>query len=124
MVLALAGWIIIGGAADGEHDWPAYGRDKAGTNYSPLDQINRNTIKNLQIAWRRSALPEELRVTFPDAQGAADYQHTPIVVGGLMYISSSVGAVVALDPATGRPCGTTHAATSRRAGTRSWRRHA
>ncbi len=102
MVVALAGWIVIGGAADSDRDWPAYGRDKAGTRYSPLDQINRNTIKNLQIAWRRSAVPEELRVTFPDAQGAANYQHTPIVVGGLMYISSSVGAVVALDPATGK----------------------
>jgi quinoprotein glucose dehydrogenase len=102
VVVALAGWIVIGGAADSDRDWPAYGRDKAGTKYSPLDQINGNTIKNLQIAWRRSAVPEELRVSFPDAQGAANYQHTPIVVGGLMYISSSVGAVVALDPATGK----------------------
>ena len=69
VVVALAGWMIIGGAADGDRDWPAYGGDKGGTKYSPLDQINRNTIKNLQIAWRRSAVPEELRASFPDAQG-------------------------------------------------------
>lgn len=50
-------------------DWPAYGGDKAGTKYTPLEQINRDTIKELQIAWRISAMPDALRVTYPDARG-------------------------------------------------------
>ena len=41
-------------------EWRAYGADKAGTKYSPLDEINRETIGNLRIAWRRSGMPEEL----------------------------------------------------------------
>ena len=69
---------------------------------SPLEQINKDTIKNLRVAWTRSGLPEELRPAFPDAQAAANYQHTPLVVDGLMYMSSAVGAVVALDPTTGK----------------------
>jgi quinoprotein glucose dehydrogenase len=98
---ALATWTSIGRAADGDRDWPAYAGDKASTKYSSLDQINAKTIGGLQIAWRRSALPEELRASFPDAQAPANYQHTPLVVDGLMYMSSAVGAVVALDPTTG-----------------------
>ena len=34
-------------------EWRAYGADKAGTKYSPLDEINREPIGNLRIAWRR-----------------------------------------------------------------------
>ena len=41
-------------------EWRAYGADKAGTKYSPLDEINRETIDNLRIAWRRPSMPEEL----------------------------------------------------------------
>jgi len=102
ILIALAVWTISGGAADADRDWPAYAGDKGSTKYSPLDQINRNTIKNLRVAWTRSGLPEELRPMFPDAQAAANYQHTPLVVGGVMYMSSAVGAVVALDPTTGK----------------------
>jgi quinoprotein glucose dehydrogenase len=102
LTISLGTWTLIGGAADADRDWPAYAGDKGSTKYSPLDQINRNTIKNLRVAWTRSGLPEELRSTFPDAQAPANYQHTPLVVGGVMYMSSAVGAVVALDPTTGK----------------------
>ena len=102
LIVLLAAWTVVGGAADGDRDWPAYGGDKGGTKYSPLDQINKDTVKNLQIAWRRSGLPEELRATFPDAQAQANFQHTPLVIDGMMYMSSAVGAVVALDPTTGK----------------------
>ena len=95
-------WSLVGDAADADRDWPAYAGDKGSTKYSPLDQINKNNIKNLRVAWTRSGLPEELRASFPDAQAAANYQHTPLVVGGVMYMSSAVGAVVALDPTTGK----------------------
>ena len=107
ILIGLAVWTLTGGAADADRDWPAYAGDKASTKYSPLEQINKDTIKNLRVAWTRSGLPEELRPTFPDAQAAANYQHTPLVVGGVMYMSSAVGAVVALDPRRARRCGTT-----------------
>ena len=65
LIVVLAAWTVVGGAADGDRDWPAYAGDKGSTKYSPLDQINKDTVKNLQIAWRRSALPEELRAVVP-----------------------------------------------------------
>jgi quinoprotein glucose dehydrogenase len=83
-------------------EWRAYGADKAGTKYSPLAEINRETIGNLAIAWRRSGMPEELRADFPNTDGPRNFQHTPLMVDGLLYMSSVVGAVVALDPTTGK----------------------
>jgi quinoprotein glucose dehydrogenase len=100
--IGLGLWTVAGGAADANVDWPAYAGDKASTKYSPLDQINRTNIKGLAIAWRRSGVPEELRSIYPDAQAPANYQHTPLVVNGLLYMSTGVGVVTALDPATGK----------------------
>ena len=98
--IALALWTVARAADD--RDWPAYAGDKASTKYSPLDQINEKTIKDLRIAWRRSGMPEELRTAFPEVQAPGNYEHTPLVVDGLLYMSTAVGAVVALDPATGK----------------------
>ena len=33
--------------------WQTYGGDKAFTRYSPLDQINRENVKNLHVVWQR-----------------------------------------------------------------------
>jgi quinoprotein glucose dehydrogenase len=102
VALAVAMATIAGRAADKNRDWPAYAGDKASTKYSPLDQIDKRTIKNLKIAWRRSGMPEELRDMYPNTLAPANYQHTPLMVDGLLYMSTAVGAVTALDPATGK----------------------
>src|SRR5580692_10971182 len=41
------------GAKNGE--WPHTGGDLGNTKYSPLDQINRDNVKTLRIAWRWKA---------------------------------------------------------------------
>jgi quinoprotein glucose dehydrogenase len=99
---AVAVWTTAGSAADKSREWPAYSGDKASTKYSSLDQINKSSIKNLRIAWRQSAVPDELKTLFPNVQGPTNWQNTPIMAGGLLYMSSGVGTVVALDPATGK----------------------
>jgi quinoprotein glucose dehydrogenase len=104
-VIALAVVAILtvaGRAADKDGEWPAYSGDKGATKYSALDQINRNNVKNLRIAWRISGLPEELRATYPGAQAPGNYSHTPLMVDGLLYMSTAVGVVTALDAATGK----------------------
>ena len=45
-------------------EWRDYAGDKGFTKYSPVDQINASNVKNLQIAWRRSAVADELRDGF------------------------------------------------------------
>ena len=32
-------------------DWPVYLGDKARTHYSPLDQITKDNVAQLQVAW-------------------------------------------------------------------------
>jgi glucose dehydrogenase len=105
VIVALAGWTVAGrtaGKSDKDRDWPAYSGDKGSTKYSPLDQINKDTVKNVRIAWRQSGVPDELKEWFPNAQAPTNWQNTPIMAGGLLYMSSGVGTVVALDPVTGK----------------------
>ncbi|MCR5864846.1 PQQ-dependent dehydrogenase, methanol/ethanol family [Aquincola sp. J276] len=74
-----------------EGQWPMYGRDYANTHYSPLKQIGRGNVKNLKLAYtlQLGALRSN--------------ESTPIVVGDMLYVSSSWGpkTVFALDAATG-----------------------
>ena len=81
------------GALDG--DWRYYGGDAAGTKYSALDQINRDNVKNLRIAWRWKA----------DNAGPApefNLQATPLAINGILYTTAGTRRhVVAIDGATG-----------------------
>ena len=83
-----------------EGEWPAYGSDKAGRKYSALDQINEDTVHDLQIAWRQSTIPNAVRqgnTNRPSTQS----QNTPLMADGLLYVSTGLGVVAALDPTSG-----------------------
>ena len=49
------------GANEPLGEWRGYAGSNAGLKYSPLDQINKDNVKNLRIAWRQSAMPAEVR---------------------------------------------------------------
>ena len=83
-------------------EWLTHGGDKGFTRYSPLDQINEETVKNLRVAWRRPALVRELRAQYPDVTHGNQLQSTPIMVNGVLYGSNAIGLVEAFDPATGK----------------------
>ena len=83
-------------------EWRAYAADKTNSRYSPLDQINRDTASRLRIAWRQSVIPAELRERWPAAPVPNVSQNTPLMVDGLLYVSTAVGVATALDPATGK----------------------
>ncbi len=104
-ILSIAGLVATGaaiGKSEKSHDWPAYSGDKASTKYSPLDQINASTVGKLRVAWTQAGVPAELQSMFPGAQAPINFQNTPIEVDGLLYMSSGVGTIVALDAATGK----------------------
>lgn len=77
--------------ADSEpQNWLTGGRDKDGTYFSPLKQINDKNIDQLGFAWA-------------DDLGTARAQEaTPIVVDGVMYTSGTWGYVYAVNAATGK----------------------
>ena len=89
--------------ADGE--WPSYGGTNWSQKYSPLDQIDAANFGDLSVAWRWEsadvALIEQLRRRYQPPLDANGLKATPLVVNGVMYLSTGLAQVVALDPATG-----------------------
>src|SRR5215813_8645463 len=73
-----------------QNEWPVYGGQLAQDHYSPLTQINRANVKNLQVAW-----------TY-DTGEKGGFQSSPIIVGGTLYSYTPTQKVIALDAATGK----------------------
>ncbi len=81
------------GAKAGE--WHFYGGDGGSTKYSALDQINRENVKDLKIAWRWKT---DNFGPYPEM----DYEVTPLMVNGVLYATAGFRrTVVAIDAATG-----------------------
>jgi alcohol dehydrogenase (cytochrome c) len=70
-------------------DWPTYHGDPSGNRYSKLTQIDRNNPTRLTAKW-----------VFP-LPNVSTVENTPVVVDGLMYISSA-NECWALDAGSGR----------------------
>lgn len=72
-------------------DWPQVGNDSGRTRFSSLKQINKNNVANLKPAW-----------TFHGNDSGNSIQCTPVVVNGVMYVTTASIQIVALDAATGK----------------------
>jgi quinoprotein glucose dehydrogenase len=83
-------------------EWRYYGGNKGFTRYSALDQINRDNVKNLRIAWRRPAQNDKMIAAFPDTRPNAYLRATPVMIDGVLYTQDAHGLVIALDGETGR----------------------
>ena len=83
-------------------EWRYYGGDHAFTRYAPFDQITRDNVKNVTIAWTRPAVNPALTNAFPDLKVNAYLKSTPIVVDGVIYTQDAHGLVTAFDGATGK----------------------
>lgn len=90
------------GALNGE--WRVHQGDKAATHYAPLDQIRRDNVGELEIAWRWTSIDQQLREENEELQRISRiYKHeaTPLMVDGVLYTVTSMGQIVALEPETG-----------------------
>jgi len=72
-------------------EWAAYGGNPEDTHYSPLKQINRTNVSQLQVAW-----------TYDCSDGRGGLETNPLAVDGLVYGNTPGGKLIALDGATGR----------------------
>lgn len=96
------GWPVAPGS-DGSGDmqpghnteWLSNRGDLGSTSYSPLDQIDRNNVKQLRIAWRWKS----------DNFGPTPefyYRVTPLMADGVLYTTAGTRrTVVAIDATTG-----------------------
>lgn len=83
--------------AEGDGDWPAYGRSAYGDRYSPLTQITAGNVDQLELAWsyRTGDLPG------PGDPQETTAENTPLKVNGLLYLCTPHSQVIALKPETG-----------------------
>ncbi|MCZ6782716.1 MAG: pyrroloquinoline quinone-dependent dehydrogenase [Proteobacteria bacterium] len=78
--------------------WPDYGGDKGGLNWSPLTQIDTANVGDLEVAWVHHS------GDFSDGSGEitrTSLQVRPIVVDDTLYYCTPFNRVFALDPETG-----------------------
>ena len=82
--------------------WLAYGRGYRQHRFSPLTQVNRDTVEDLGLVWMRK-LDVRHRL-----------QSSPIVVDGVIYYTDSWSVVSAVDADTGETIWTFDPETRRR----------
>lgn len=90
----VAGTLHLTARAGQNVDWPVYRGDPGGNQYAAIAQIHAGNVHTLQRAW-------EYRTG--DADQRSTMHVNPIVVNGVMYITTAALKAVALDAATGRP---------------------
>jgi quinoprotein glucose dehydrogenase len=88
------------GAANGE--WRSHGGDPGSTKYAALDQINKDNVSRLRIAWRRPAVDPSLIGGVADFSYSHDFRATPLMIDGVLYSSNGIGLVEAFDPGSGK----------------------
>ncbi|MEJ2089925.1 MAG: PQQ-binding-like beta-propeller repeat protein, partial [Gammaproteobacteria bacterium] len=80
--------------------WPSYGNDPGSSKYSPLDQINAGNVQRLRVAWIWES-PDNPLVREDRNRTPIGYKATPVMIDGILYVSTSLGQVAAIDAATG-----------------------
>jgi quinoprotein glucose dehydrogenase len=79
-------------------DWGFYGGDAFGQHFSSLDQIKRENVGQLTVAWtyRTGELGEGFA-----RNSKLTFEATPVLAFSLLYLETATNIVIALDPETG-----------------------
>jgi quinoprotein glucose dehydrogenase len=85
--------------APSANDWASYGHDAGGGRFSALRQITPDNVSQLQVAWTYHMNPTP---QIKSGGRVPTSTTTPLEVGGLLYLGTPYGRVVALDSATGK----------------------
>ena len=99
LLLTLAGMQAAHAQSPDASDWGYYGGDIYGNRFSSLDQIDRNNVAQLQVAWEYHT--RELGEGFASADKLT-FEATPVLAFGLLYLETATNIVIALDPETGK----------------------
>jgi glucose dehydrogenase len=82
-------------------EWPAYAGTYAAARYSPLTQIDRSNGKNLHVVWRWKSPDAAIKEAKPNVGPSFANESTPLMVGGVLYTSTSLSQVAAIDAMNG-----------------------
>jgi quinoprotein glucose dehydrogenase len=97
------GMLVVWGCAHAQSpdasDWAYYGGDPFGQRFSSLDQIRRDNVNTLQVAWTYRT--GELGAGFAGGD-RLNFEATPVLAFGMLYLPTATDVVIALDPVTGQ----------------------
>ena len=80
-------------------DWTVYAGDPGGMKYSPLKEITRKNVQRLRPTWIFHTGDVSDGTRWPTRSA---FECTPLVVNGVMYITTPFSRMIALDPETGK----------------------
>jgi membrane-bound PQQ-dependent dehydrogenase (glucose/quinate/shikimate family) len=80
-------------------EWRHWGNDAGGMKYSPLDQINKENVQQLKVAWTYDTGDFSDGTVHPSRSA---FEATPLVIDGVMYVATAFHRLLALDPETGK----------------------
>ncbi len=69
-------------------DWLSWRRTLDGHGFSPLDQVNRNNVRQLRMVWTR-------------AMGAGNQESTPLAYNGMLFVPMAGDYIMAINAKTG-----------------------
>ena len=81
----------LANASSEPQQWMMYSGAYDGSRFSPLDQINRTNVQRLSLQW----------VFQTGVRGR--HETTPLVIDGIMYLTTPQNHAYAVDTRTGRP---------------------
>src|SRR5947209_3833608 len=99
----LACGFAFGQASPGsvDHEWRSYGHDPGGMRFSRLNQINRANVQKLQRVWTYHT-GETNWSSFSGPQHIQAFETTPLMVDGVVYLTTPASRAIALDAETGK----------------------
>jgi len=100
VVVLLSGSVVFAqGPSSRQVEWPYVGGDQANSKFSPLTEINADNVKGLTVAWKwnHGEGPREDYKTVP-----GNFENTPLMVGGTLYVTTPYNNIAALDATTGK----------------------
>lgn len=95
--------VILGFGQQGRlsEDWTSYGADVASSKYAPINQIHAGNADKLQIAWRWSSVDRTILSENSNWLWTWRFEATPIMIDGVLYTSTSLSQVAAINAVTG-----------------------
>ena len=81
-------------------DWAYYAGDAGSSKFSPLNFINKSNVASLKLAWQWDSLDNPIIKS--KGLDTAYYEATPLMINSMLYTSTSLNQVVALNPTNGK----------------------
>lgn len=82
-------------------EWTSYGSDLKSTKYSALAQIHAANFSDLEVAWVWDS-PDNTMVRANRRLTPIGFKSTPIITEGVLYVSTSLGQVAAIEATSGK----------------------